>query len=97
MSVRAGYTRFITVWLIYSFLNGFIVYRALESPMKSSTPRLVYWWYQKAYDVSYFFGMIAYFIMLGTFFHFTMMFGYSEKEEANLFIVNLFYGSRADY
>lgn len=87
MSVRAGYTRFIIIWTIYSIFNGFIVFRALESPMKSSTPRLVYWWYQKVYDVSYFFGMIAYCILLATFFHFTMLFGYSDKEEAELFVV----------
>jgi RING finger protein 121 len=87
MSISSGYTRFIIIWSLFSIANGFIVMRALESPMKSSTPRLVYYWFQKVYDVSYFVGMCGYVIMLFAFFHLPMLFGASIDGEADIFMV----------
>jgi RING finger protein 121 len=87
MSIQSGYTRFLIIWALFSIVNGFIVMRALESPMKSSTPRLVYYWFQKVYDVSYFLGGCGYVVMLFAFFHLPMMFGADIDGEANIFMV----------
>ncbi|KAI8893989.1 hypothetical protein BC833DRAFT_606603 [Globomyces pollinis-pini] len=86
MSLNAGYYRFIFIWTCFSIVNGYICKRALESPMKSSTPRLVYYWFQKVYDVSYFLGGVAYFIILFAFFHIPMIFGFSPDTEADIFM-----------
>jgi RING finger protein 121/175 len=87
MSFQSGYTRFLIVWALFSIVNGFIVRRALESPMRSSTPRLVYWWFQKVYDASYFLGACGYVVMLLAFFHIPMIFGSSVDGEADIFMV----------
>ncbi|KAJ3262483.1 hypothetical protein HK103_000012 [Boothiomyces macroporosus] len=89
MSLKEGYWRFCFVWLIFSVCNGFIVARALEKTMKSSTPRLVYWWFQKIYDVSMAVGAVAYSIILFSFFHIPMIFGASVESEANIFMGGL--------
>jgi RING finger protein 121 len=90
MAIDAKNVRFILFWCFFSVINLFIVKRALENPMKSSTPRLVYWWYQKVYDFSYFFGVISYFIILLCFFHIPLLFlRISEEREADWFISGL--------
>jgi RING finger protein 121/175 len=69
ISVSKAYTTFILIWIIFSIFNTIIVKKALESPMIPSTPRLVYYWYQKVYDLSYGVGVLGYFIALMAFFH----------------------------
>lgn len=44
IAVRANHTRFKVIWIIFSLINAYIVKIALETPMKSMTPRLVYNW-----------------------------------------------------
>jgi hypothetical protein len=87
MSFNAGYIRFMIIWSCFSLVNAFIFYRALESPMRSSTPKLVYAWYQKVYDASYMTGIVGYFVMVLAFLHFPMFFGYNLDEEADIFMV----------
>ncbi|KAJ3276319.1 hypothetical protein HDV01_004942 [Terramyces sp. JEL0728] len=89
MSLKEGYWRFCFVWLVFSVCNSFIVVRALESTMKSSTPRLVYWWFQKIYDMSMTVGGVAYSIILFSFFHIPMIFGASVETESNIFMGGL--------
>jgi hypothetical protein len=55
--------------------------------MKPNTPRLVYWWYQKLYDVSYVVGVFGYAIMILAFFHVPMALGYDIDGEADIFMV----------
>lgn len=69
IAVHAGHARFIIVWLLFSVANGFIVKLALESPMKSMTPRLVYSWYSRVYDVACIVAGTGYFIVCIAFLH----------------------------
>ncbi|KAI8916011.1 hypothetical protein EDD86DRAFT_186297 [Gorgonomyces haynaldii] len=95
LAMNAGNTRFEIVWIIFSLVNGYIVKRALESPMRSMTPRLVYSWYSRVYDVCYLLVIVGYGITLVAFFHLPVVFGTSNKTEGDVFVTGIlmmFYG-----
>ena len=95
LSISKHYYKFIFFWSIFSIFNTIIVKKAFESPMNSSTPRLVYYWYQKVYDFSYGTGVVGYFIALMAFFHLPLAIGYDLDQEADILIFGvsvLFYG-----
>ena len=50
--------------------------------MQSTTPRLVYWWFQRVYDFSYAIGVIGYIISIFAFFHLPQLFGSDLDGEA---------------
>jgi RING finger protein 121/175 len=94
-ALRAGSMRFSLIWMLFSIVNGYIVKLAIETPMRSLTPRLVYNWYSKVYDVSYLLAGGGYTVLLLAFFHVPVMFGASMEGEADVFITGLllmFYG-----
>ncbi|KAJ3366143.1 hypothetical protein HDU91_001965 [Kappamyces sp. JEL0680] len=86
MSLSKGVSRFFYIWTIWSIANTYIVKRALESPMRNSTPRLVYYWYQRLYDVCYVVGMVGYFVALAAFFNVPLVLGYDLDGEADVFV-----------
>ncbi|KAJ3110483.1 hypothetical protein HDU96_006535 [Phlyctochytrium bullatum] len=92
----AGNTRYILVWLAFSVANAFVVRKALfETPMQSSTPKLVYRWYSYVYKGSVAVGGLGYFFVVATFFRLPFALGASEQTEMAMFkagIVMLFYG-----
>jgi hypothetical protein len=53
--------------------------------MANSTPRLVYWWYQKVYDFSYGLGGFGYLVMLMAMFHLPLVFGYNIDQEVLIY------------
>lgn len=55
--------------------------------MRNSTPRLVYYWYQRLYDVCYVVGMVGYFVALAAFFNVPLVLGYDLDGEADVFVV----------
>jgi RING finger protein 121 len=70
--------------------------------MKSLTPRLfilivrlVYNWYANVYDVSYLLAMAGYFVVMVSFLHVPVAFGFSDDTETDIFICGvlfMFYG-----
>ena len=96
MAISAGNWRFVAVHALFSLINSLIVYRAMESPMKSNTPKIVYSWYSYVYAISYGIGVIGYIIVLIAFFHIPKVVNDTVLEtEAKIFeagILILFYG-----
>lgn len=95
LSLRKGYWKFLLIWCLFSAVNSWVVARALQRPMQSGTPRLVYSWFQRVYDVSIVAGGIGYFITLCSFFHLPMMLGADIDGEADVFLTGMmimFYG-----
>ncbi|KAJ3016427.1 hypothetical protein HKX48_004035 [Thoreauomyces humboldtii] len=96
LGVQAGNYRFSCVWLLYSIINCWIVRKAFEMPMRSSTPRWVYKWYTVVYNISYSIGITGYITVLLSFFHVPLILHIAKLEtEAKMFeagIIVLFYG-----
>ncbi|KAH9251214.1 hypothetical protein BASA81_010909 [Batrachochytrium salamandrivorans] len=96
MAAYAGNYRFVMIWCIFSIFNSYIVKLALESPMKSSTPKVVYKWYSWIYNLAYVTGAIGYFITILAIFHVAAILGVATLEgEASIFemgVIVLFYG-----
>ena len=69
MGIQAGNWRFVIVHFLFSICNSWIVYRAMESPMRPRTPKLVYAWYSWVYTISYAIGVFGYVVLLMAFFH----------------------------
>ncbi|KAJ3107058.1 hypothetical protein HDU97_005027 [Phlyctochytrium planicorne] len=92
----AGNYRYILFWILFSAANGVVVRKALfETPMQSSTPKLVYRWYSYVYNASVAVGGFGYAVVVLTFFRVPFTFGVSEQTELNMFkggLVILFYG-----
>lgn len=90
LGLSSGYWRFVIVHVIFSIANGWIVYKALESPIRSWVPRTVYSWYAWVYAVSYSVGALGYFVILLAFFHVpAMITGATIEAEAHIFEVRL--------
>ncbi|KAI8907071.1 hypothetical protein DFJ77DRAFT_188531 [Powellomyces hirtus] len=96
LGLNAGNTRFVVVWAVYSILNSWVIWKAVQTPMKSSTPRLVYKWYSVLYTLSYSVGALGYGTVLLSFFHIPFILHFVNMDtEAKIFeagIVLLFYG-----
>ncbi|KAJ3047679.1 hypothetical protein HK097_011302 [Rhizophlyctis rosea] len=95
LGYRAGNYRYVTVWVLFSIANSFVVKKAMENPMKSGTPGVVYRWYTWVYNISYAVGIVGYVIMIVTFFHVPILAGMARETEENIFtgaITLLFYG-----
>lgn len=45
MCIRNAWWRFIFIWLVFSCITGLIVRKAIQHPIQSTTPRLVYKWF----------------------------------------------------
>ena len=89
IGLSAGNYRYFFVWVLFSLLNTYILKRALfETPMQSSTPRLVYKWFSIVYKISVAVGAVGYFFTLVAFLHIPyLVYGASEKSELSIFQV----------
>ncbi len=67
ISVRFFHTRFLIIWLIFTVITGYITRRALKSPLKRTTPRLVYKWFLLVHKISYVIGIVGYIGLMLTF------------------------------
>ncbi|KAJ3034135.1 hypothetical protein HDV00_005420 [Rhizophlyctis rosea] len=95
LGYRAGNYRYVLIWFIFSVLNGFVVRLALQNPMKSTTPGIVYRWYTWVYNVCYAIGLVGYIVMLVTFFNVPMVVGVEKETQEGIFVTGitlLFYG-----
>ncbi|KAI8821503.1 uncharacterized protein EV422DRAFT_619834 [Fimicolochytrium jonesii] len=97
MSLQGGYTRFLVIWGIFSVINSLIVWRAHETPLRSTTPRWVYKWYTLMYNIWYAVGMLGYILVLLSFFHVPLILHLVQQidQEVRVFefgIITLFYG-----
>ncbi|KAJ3184416.1 hypothetical protein HDU85_001721 [Gaertneriomyces sp. JEL0708] len=95
MALNMGNWRYITIWACFSVINGLVLSKVMENPMKSTTPKIVYRWFQKVYSVSYAVGITGYVIVLLTFLHVLAIVGVSADTEVKFFetgVILLFYG-----
>ncbi|SAM02094.1 hypothetical protein [Absidia glauca] len=70
-----GWPRFLTIWTVFSLVNGFVIHKASRKPLESMTPRMVYKWYTVLYNASFVVGLIGYCMMVFVFFGFAAIFG----------------------
>lgn len=93
LNVEVPFTRMVTIWSVYSFCTGYIVFLATRTPLARSTPRIVYQWFYLLYRFWMVVAMAGYAIMMCHFFAFTLLFptifGVLNAELAFLL---LFYG-----
>ena len=97
MALYNAYYRFVLFWVAWSIINSYIVKLSLESPMNSSTPKIVYSWYAWVYRGSYLLVAVGYCIVIIAIFHISLALGFVKDvdEEASVFetgIVIMFYG-----
>lgn len=58
------FSRFLSVWLIYTLSHLFIIYTATRTPLHHSTPRRVYAWYRVSYWICYAVGISGYSLLM---------------------------------
>ncbi|KAI8137093.1 RING finger protein 121-like protein [Fennellomyces sp. T-0311] len=91
MGLKEGWYYFITVWIIYSLLNGFVLYKASRNPLEAMTPRMVYKWYTVIYNTSFVVGVLGYCLILIVFFQIAALFNV-ESNLTQIGILALCYG-----
>ncbi|KAI9301067.1 hypothetical protein BJ944DRAFT_12097 [Cunninghamella echinulata] len=87
--------RFLTIWVIFSVINGFVIHKASKKPLETMTPRMVYKWYSVLYNASFLVGFIGYLMMIFVFFGFAALFnaGAGIMEAGILFLsYGLYFG-----
>ncbi|KAG0192785.1 hypothetical protein DFQ28_007689 [Apophysomyces sp. BC1034] len=67
-AIHEGWYRFLSVWSIFSLINGFVIYKASRKPLEAMAPRMVYKWYTVVYNASFVVGLVGYCIILFVFF-----------------------------
>jgi RING finger protein 121 len=68
LAFRAGNNRFLLIWALVSLATFGVVRKAIERPLKTSTPAQVFQWFAGVYTISYAVGMTGYVaVVLGFF------------------------------
>jgi len=72
-SIYFIYWRMITIWILFSFITGYIIKIATKKPLEPQTPRKVYVWFYRLYQLcssitilGYIIVMIDYFLIPGS-------------------------------
>ena len=84
--------RFIVTWIIFTALSAFIFSKALEKPLRCTTPRLVYKWFYLLHKVSYGMGIFGYCVMMATIMGLNFIFGADPHTWMDFSVMLLFYG-----
>eukprot|EP00033_Pygsuia_biforma_P002784 GCRY01003074.1.p1 GENE.GCRY01003074.1~~GCRY01003074.1.p1 ORF type:complete len:311 (-),score=1.91 GCRY01003074.1:334-1266(-) len=92
-SLSLGYWRFLIVWIIISFIDGYTLYLATRKPLAPTTPGFVYSWLSGSYKAAYSCALLGYILLLSDFFGISLMFGLTGTSSIsyNGFLL-LFYG-----
>jgi len=90
--LKFWWMRFLVIWIVYSVVTGFIVFRASQPVLGCSTPRLVYKWFLFIYKMSYATGIIGYIIVLFSLFHLNALILVSTPTAIDAGVLLLFYG-----
>lgn len=64
LSTAWGYTRFMVVWILFSALNSFVIFKASRTPLDQSTPRFVYKWFYVIFYICYYVGVFSFVVMM---------------------------------
>jgi len=91
LSAKNMWIRFIVIWSIFTLVTAIIMRKAMEKPIKGSTPRHVYKWFLLLYKVSYVVGIIGYIIMMATFMGFYLFFGVKPHVWMDIGLLMMFY------
>ncbi len=92
ISLKFGHIRFIIIWLIFTALTGFVFRRSIRTPLKKTTPRLVYKWFLLIHKVTYFLGIAGYIGLMLSFLGINFLFWISPTVSFRLLpLINVTY------
>ncbi|KAJ1540259.1 hypothetical protein HK096_011131, partial [Nowakowskiella sp. JEL0078] len=92
LGFQAKNYRYIIIWIIFSILNGYVIKRSLERPLRPSTPRLVYSFYHWVYLVSWSVGVVGYLLIMVTILGIPSIVGLDVESAFSGGVILLFYG-----
>ena len=92
ISLKFIHTRFLIIWIIFTILTGIVFRRATRTPLKKTTPRLVYKWFLFVHKVTYFIGVAGYVGLMLAFLGINFLFFISETAAIDCSIMLIFYG-----
>jgi len=92
ISLKFTHTRFLIIWLIFTLITGYVTRRALKTPLKRTTPRLVYKWFLLVHKISYVIGIVGYLGLMLTFLGINFLFFISPTAALDYSIMLMFYG-----
>lgn len=92
ISIKLGHSRFIIIWFIFTVLTGFVFRRSTRTPLKKTTPRLVYKWFLLVHKVTYFIGIAGYVGLMLSFLGFNFLFFVSPTASIDFSVMLMFYG-----
>lgn len=92
ISLNFVHTRFIIIWLIFTALTGYVFRRSTRTPLKKTTPRLVYKWFLLIHKVTYVLGIVGYIGLMLSFLGFNFLFFISPTASIDFSIMLMFYG-----
>ncbi|XP_067663860.1 E3 ubiquitin ligase Rnf121-like isoform X1 [Haliotis asinina] len=90
--LKFWWMRFVCVWAMFSFITGYIVFRASRKPLSGDTPRLVYKWFLLIFKLSYAAGVLGYLVVMLTIFGISMLFLVKPQTGMDFGLLTLFYG-----
>uniref|UniRef100_A0A5S6QQP6 RING-type domain-containing protein n=1 Tax=Trichuris muris TaxID=70415 RepID=A0A5S6QQP6_TRIMR len=91
-SVKRGWWRFCSIWMVFSATTLFIVSKARQKQISGSTPRLIYKWFLLSHKTSYMFGCVGYAVILGSVLGLNVLVNVSFQTGMDFGIVLMFYG-----
>jgi len=86
-----AYGRFFSIWLLFSLGNAYMIYIATRQPLDHQTPRIVYSWFYRLYQVCFGMGVAGYMMILSELFGLTQLFFRNEDPAAQTWFAFGFY------
>jgi len=92
ISIKFLHIRFIIIWCIFTALTSYVFRRSTRTPLKKTTPRLVYKWFLLIHKITYLLGIVGYIGLMLSFLGFNFLFWIGPTASIDFSIMLMFYG-----